>query len=154
MSITSLLAPDRIFTDTDITSKKRLLEFLAEKASEAIELSQTEIFNKLLERERLGSTGLGQGFAVPHARLDNLQHTHACFAKLGTPVNYDAMDHQPVDLIFAIFLPEASTEEHLRILAALAKIFSQPAITHKIRNCNDASEIIRIIEQAEQSSAT
>jgi len=152
MSITSLLAPQRIFTDADITSKKRLLEFIAEKASEEIGLPQIDIFNKLLERERLGSTGLGQGFAVPHARLDNLTDTHACFAKLASPVNYDAMDHQPVDLIFAIFIPQASTEEHLRILAALAKIFSQPAVTQQIRDCEDSAAIIRIIEQAEQST--
>ena len=152
MSITSLLAPERIFTDADISSKKRLLEFIAEKAADEIGLPQNEIFNKLLERERLGSTGLGQGFGVPHARLENLEDTHACFAKLSTPVNYDAMDHEPVDLVFAIFIPQASTEEHLQILAALARIFSQPSVTQQIRDCDDAACIIRIIEQAEQAS--
>ncbi|MDJ0881744.1 MAG: PTS IIA-like nitrogen regulatory protein PtsN [Gammaproteobacteria bacterium] len=149
MSISTLLATDRIFTDADITSKKRLLEYIAEKAAEQLSLSQQAIFNKLIERERLGSTGLGQGFAVPHARLENLDQTHACFVKLNHAVNYDAMDKQPVDLIFVLLIPEASTEEHLQILASLARIFSQSTIPDKIRECHSAEEIIRLIAQAE-----
>ena len=149
MSISTLLATDRIFTDADISSKKRLLEYIAEKAAEQLSLSQQAIFNKLIERERLGSTGLGQGFAVPHARLENLDQTHACFVKLNHAVNYDAMDKQPVDLIFVLLIPEASTEEHLQILASLARIFSQSTIPDKIRECHSAEEIIRLIAQAE-----
>jgi len=149
MSITSLLATDRIFTDTDISSKKRLLEYIAEKAAYELSLPQQTIFNKLLERERLGSTGLGQGFAVPHARLKNLSQAHACFIKLDKAVNYDAMDQQPVDLVFTLFIPEASTEEHLQILASLAKIFSQADVSAKIRHSQSADEIIQLIEQAE-----
>ena len=152
MSITSLLATDRIYTDADISSKKRLLEFIAEKASEGISLPKNTIFNKLLERERLGSTGLGQGFAVPHARLDDLDETHACFVKLDTPIKYDAMDHQPVDLIFVLLIPDVCTEEHLQILANLAKIFSQPQVPNQIRRCHSADEIINLIEQAEKAS--
>lgn len=152
MSITSLLAVDRIFTDADISSKKRLLEFVAEKAAGGVDIPQTTIFNKLLERERLGSTGLGKGFAVPHARLDNLADTLACFVKLSTPINYDAMDHQPVDLIFVLLIPDACTEEHLQILANLARIFSQPEVPDQIRGCHSATEIIQLIEQAEQAA--
>ena len=152
MSITSLLATDRIFTDADISSKKRLLEFIAEKAADGLSLSQNNIFNKLLERERLGSTGLGQGFAVPHARLDDLHETHACFVKLDNPINYDAMDHEPVDLIFALLIPDACTEEHLQILANLARIFSQPEVPDQIRYCHSADEIISLIEQAEKAA--
>jgi len=149
MSITSLLVENRIFSQDDISSKKRLLEFIAEKAAEELELPQSAIYNKLLERERLGSTGLGQGIAVPHARLDNLTEAHACLVKLHEGVNYDAVDKQNVDLIFALFIPEESTEEHLQILAALAKIFSQKPVTDKIRNSNSAEEIISHIQQAE-----
>jgi len=149
MSITSLLATDNIFTDADISSKKRLLEYIAEKAAYELSLPQQTIFNKLLERERLGSTGLGQGFAVPHARLNNLSQAHACFVKLDKAVNYDAMDQQPVDLVFTLFIPEASTEEHLQILASLAKIFSQADVSAKIRHSQSADEIIQLIEQAE-----
>ena len=114
MLITSLLATDRIFTDADISSKKKLLEFVAEQAAEQLSLPKKIIFNKLLERERLGSTGLGHGFAVPHARLDIIDQAYGFFLKLHTAVNYDAMDQQPVDLIFVLFIPEASTDEHLK----------------------------------------
>ncbi len=152
MSITSLLATDQIFTKADISSKKKLLEYVAEKAADELALPQQAIFNKLLERERLGSTGLGQGFAVPHARLDNLTRAHACFVKLDEAVNYDAMDQQPVDLFFVLFIPEASTEEHLQILASLARIFSQPEVSQKIRETQSAEDIIRLIEQAEAGS--
>lgn len=150
MLITSLLAPERIFTDAEITSKKRLLEFVAQHASEQLSLPQNDIFNKLLERERLGSTGLGQGFAVPHARLDDLTEAYACFFRLDKAINYDAMDQQPVDLIFVLFIPEASTEEHLQVLASLARIFSQHSVSEKIRHSKSVNEIIQLIEQAER----
>lgn len=152
MSITSLLAPDRIFTDADISSKKRLLEFIAQKAADSLFLPQNIIFNKLLERERLGSTGLGKGFAVPHARLSDITEACAYFVKLEKGINYDAVDHQAVDLIFVLFIPEASTEEHLQILASLAKIFSQSAVAERIRSCLSANDIIELIKQAESDT--
>lgn len=149
MSITTLLATDRIFTGADISSKKRLLEFVAQKAADGLSLPQNIIFNKLLERERLGSTGLGKGFAVPHARLSDITEACAYFIKLDKGINYDAIDHEPVDLIFVLFIPEASTEEHLQILASLAKIFSQSTVSEKIRGCLSANDIIDLIQQAE-----
>ena len=149
MSISSLLATNRIFTDADISSKKRLLEFIAEQAAEELSLPTSSIYNKLLERERLGSTGLGKGIAVPHARLGNIKAPHACLVKLKQAINYDAMDKQKVDLIFVLFIPEESTEEHLQILASLAKIFSQKTVTEKIRISQSANDIIQIIIQAE-----
>jgi PTS system nitrogen regulatory IIA component len=150
MSISSLLATERVFTNAEISSKKRLLEYIAEKAANELQIARSEIYNQLLERERLGSTGLGEGFAVPHARLNNLDQTHACFVKLDEPINYDAIDRQPVDLVFVILIPEASTEEHLRILASLAKIFSDQAVCDQIRNTESTEQILDIIQQAEQ----
>jgi nitrogen PTS system EIIA component len=149
MSISSLLATDRIFTDAKISSKKRLLEYIAEKAAAELDLSQNIIFNQLLERERLGSTGLGKGFAVPHARLTNLTQTLTYFLKLDEPVKYDALDQLPVDLIFVIFIPEASTEEHLKILASLARLFSHEEVCDQVREANNAAQVLSIIEQAE-----
>lgn len=149
MSISSLLSTERIFTDAEISSKKRLLELIADKAANELDLPKSQIFNQLLERERLGSTGLGQGFAVPHARLENLQQTHACFFKLDEAVKYDAADQIPVDLIFVIFIPEASTEEHLQILASLARIFSQYEVCEQIRGSQSPEQILQFIQQAE-----
>ncbi len=152
MSISSLLATNRIFINSEISSKKRLLELISEKVAEDISLPQNTIYNKLLERERLGSTGLGKGIAVPHARLGNINDAHAYFIKLKTPINYDAIDKQKVDLIFVLFIPEESTDEHLQILASLARIFSQKPVTEKIRLSQSADDIIQVITQAEKES--
>ena len=149
MTISALLSPDRIFIDTDISSKKRLLEFIASAVATQFHLSQPKIYNNLLNRERLGSTGLGKGFAIPHARLINLDTTIACFIRLNQPVNFEAPDNQPVDLIFAIIIPENATDEHLKILSSLAKIFSQNEICNAIRKASSGEEIARIIDSAE-----
>ncbi len=149
MPISSLLANDHVFTDVHVTSKKRLLEWIAEQAESQLKLPRKQVFSQLLERERLGSTGLGQGFAVPHARLEGLDRIHACFLKLDQPIPFDAADQAPVDLVFVLFVPQDSTEEHLQILAALARIFSQPEIADKIRNSRSREDIIDIIRKAE-----
>ncbi len=149
MTISALLSPDRIFIDTDISSKKRLLEFIASTVATQFHLSQPKIYNNLLNRERLGSTGLGKGFAIPHARLINLDTTIACFIRLNQPVNFESPDNQPVDLVFAIIIPENATDEHLKILSSLAKIFSQNEICNAIRKASSGEEIARIIESAE-----
>ena len=154
MSISSLLATDRIFTDQPISSKKKLLEFIAEKAAEELSLAQNEVYNKLLERERLGSTGLGKGIAVPHARLDHLTDAHACLVKLRDAIDYDAPDKQKVDLVFVLFIPLESTDEHLQILASLARIFSQKSITEAIRISTSPREIIDIISSAEDAESS
>ncbi len=150
MTISALLSPDRIFIDADISSKKRLLEFIANAVATQFNLPQSALFNNLLDRERLGSTGLGKGFAIPHARLVNLDTTIACFIRLDQPVNFDAPDNQPVDLVFAIIIPENATDEHLKILSSLAKIFSQSEICEAIRNAGSGEEVARIIDSAEQ----
>ncbi len=152
MSISSLLATDQVFSDVHVTSKKRLLEWIAEQAEHRLKLPRKQIFSRLLERERLGSTGLGQGFAVPHARLEGLERIHACFLKLDQPIPFDAADQAPVDLVFVLFVPEDSTEEHLQILAALARIFSQSQIPDEIRHSRSREDIIEILRKAEAGS--
>lgn len=150
MTISALLSPDRIFIDTDISSKKRLLEFIAETVAVQFDLPRATIYNNLLDRERLGSTGLGKGFAIPHARLVNLDTTIACFIRLDQAINFEAPDNIPVDLVFSIIIPEHANDEHLRILSSLAKIFSQGEICEAIREADSGEEIARIIVSAEQ----
>jgi PTS system nitrogen regulatory IIA component len=150
MTISALLSPDRIFIDTDISSKKRLLEFIANTVATQYDLPQSALYNNLLDRERLGSTGLGKGFAIPHARLVDLDSTIACFIRLNQPVNFEAPDDQPVDLVFTIIIPENATDEHLKILSSLAKIFSQSEVCEAIRNADSGEEVARIIDSAEQ----
>ncbi len=150
MTISALLSPQSIFLDTEITSKKKLLQLIANIVADRTQLSESTIYNNLLNRERLGSTGLGQGFAVPHARLDNLDKTLACFFRLKEAVNFEAPDNRPVDLVFTIIIPEEATEEHLVILSSLASIFSKEEVCEAIRNAGSKDEISAIIESAEQ----
>ena len=150
MTISALLSPQGIFLDTEITSKKKLLELIANIVADRTQLSESAIYNNLLNRERLGSTGLGQGFAVPHARLENLDHTMGFLFRLNDAVNFESPDNQPVDLVFTIIIPEQATEEHLIILSSLAGIFSRPEVCEAIRSAASKEEIAQIIESAEQ----
>jgi len=150
MTISALLSPQSIFLDTEISSKKKLLELIANIAADRTQLSESAIYNSLLNRERLGSTGLGQGFAVPHARLNDLDKTMACFFRLKQAVNFESPDNRPVDLVFTIIVPEEATEEHLLILSSLASIFSRRDICEAIRNATGKDEIAEIIQSAEQ----
>ena len=150
MTISPLLSPQRIFLDTEISSKKKLLELIANIVADQTQLAESLIYSNLLNRERLGSTGLGQGFAVPHARLENLDETIGCLFRLKEPVNFEAPDNQPVDLVFTIIIPQEATEEHLMILSSLARIFSQTDVCEAIRGATSKDEIAQIIKSAEQ----
>lgn len=150
MTISALLSPQRIFLDTEISSKKKLLELISEIVAEQTESSESCIFNSLLNRERLGSTGLGLGFAVPHARLSSLDKTMACFFRLKQAINFEAPDNLPVDLVFTIIIPQEATEEHLMILSSLASIFSKTDVCEAIRKASSSDEITQIIKSAEQ----
>ena len=150
MTISALLSPQRIFLDTEISSKKKLLELIANIVADQTQLAEPLIYSNLLNRERLGSTGLGHGFAVPHARVENLDKTIGCLFRLKEPVNFEAPDNQPVDLVFTIIIPQEATEEHLMILSSLARIFSQTDVCEAIRGATSRDEIAQIIKSAEQ----
>ena len=150
MTISALLTPQCIFLDTEISSKKKLLELIANVVADRTRLSESSIYANLLNRERLGSTALGQGFAVPHARLADLDQTLGCFFRLKEPVNFEAPDERPVDLVFTVIIPEEATEEHLVILSSLARIFSNPEVCEAIRKATTREEIANIIAAAEQ----
>jgi len=150
MTISALLSPQKIFIDTEVTSKKKLLEMIANIVADRSNLAQSTIYNSLLSRERLGSTGLGKGFAVPHARVPDLNQVIGCFFRLKEPVNFESPDNQPVDLVFTIIIPQEATEEHLLILSSLARIFSRPEVCQAIRDAAGKEEIEQIIQSAEQ----
>ena len=150
MTISALLSPQKIFIDTEVSSKKKLLELIANIVADQTQLPESTIFSNLLNRERLGSTGLGQGFAVPHARIPELDKTLACFFRLKEAVNFESPDNRPVDLVFTIVIPEEATEEHLLILSSLARIFSNNEVCEAIRAAGSRDEIEQIIQSAEQ----
>jgi len=111
----------------------------------AIDLIPAEIFNKLIERERLGSTGLGHGVALPHGRLGNNDSAVGAFIKLNTPVDFDSTDGKPTDLIFALLVPLEHTEEHLQILASLAGMFSDSDFCKQLRECNSSEDLFNLL---------
>lgn len=150
MNITDLLVPDRVSCRDDLGSKKRLLEYVSELlASSSPELTQHEIFEALISREKLGSTGLGKGVAIPHGRIASLARPVCAFVRLATPVDFDATDGQPVDLIFTLLVPEDSTEEHLQVLSTIAEIFSNAGISAALRQCDTDSCLLEQLCQWE-----
>ena len=143
---TNFLNSDTVATDVDVQSKKRLLEIIAEMLSEQNpQLDVSEIFEKLIERERLGSTGLGKGIALPHARVSNLDQAQAVFIRLKQSIDFDAIDKQPVDLIVALLVPVDANEEHLKILAGLAGFFNNDTNCTKLREISDHQQLIDLL---------
>ncbi len=146
MHISDILTSERIQCDVNLSSKKAVLETLSGIiAGASSNLTGQDVFNSLLSRERLGGTGLGNGIALPHGRLKNGLTTIAAFIKLKQGVDYDASDHQPVDLIFALVVPEHSTEEHLQVLAQLAGMFNQPEFLTQLRREDSNEAIYRLL---------
>ncbi len=142
MQVTELLDIERISCNENGGSKKRVLEQLSQLITAGQNgLSQDEVFDSLISRERLGSTGLGHGVAIPHARLKDSDKTLAAVIKLRQGVDYDSPDQKPVDLLFALLVPENSTEEHLQLLAQLAEMFSNTEFVGKLRNANNVDEL-------------
>jgi len=135
VNIIDILSPESIAFDTALSSKKAALEKLSALiASGDSGITHNEVFDSLISRERLGSTGLGQGIAIPHGRRKGGTKTLGAFLKLETGINYDAIDQKPVDLLFALIVPEQSTQEHLDILSKLAEMFSNTDLVNKLRN--------------------
>ncbi|MDK2778542.1 MAG: PTS IIA-like nitrogen regulatory protein PtsN [Pseudomonadota bacterium] len=139
LGIADILTPERTLTGVEVSSKKKLLEFLAGMVAEQLNgCTEDDIFERLLNRERLGSTGIGEGIAIPHCRVRQCDQAIGILLHLAEPVDYDAIDQQPVDLIFALLVPEEATDEHLQVLALLARNFSDAGYREALRNAPDA----------------
>jgi PTS system nitrogen regulatory IIA component len=150
MLISDLLSPERIRFDVKSSSKKRLLELISEElARNSDEFTKREIFESLCARERLGSTGLGKGVAIPHGRIKGTQHVEASFIRLKKPLPYDAADGEPVDLLFCLAVPEDCGEDHLKLLAQVAELFSDPEMLAKVREAEDAGTLMQLLSGAQ-----
>lgn len=148
MQVADLLSLDRISCNLQSASKKRTLEQLSQLlASNQEGLSQNLVFDSLLSRERLGSTGMGHGVAIPHGRMKESNNTLAAFIKLQQGIDFDASDSQPVDLLLALLVPEEATEEHLQLLAQVARMFSDEALVKRLRGASDAHTIFSAIQE-------
>jgi PTS system nitrogen regulatory IIA component len=144
----NLLEEERILIDARLSTRSMVLEAIAGMFADS-EISGEAIEEKLLEREELGSTGIGFGVAIPHARLKDLQSTRAAFVKTRDAVDFNAPDETSVDLIFALLVPEGSNEDYLRLLANLARFFSEAENRELLRNAGSAEEVIDIIGRSE-----
>jgi len=133
MDIIDLLAPAAVLSTLKAQSKKQLLQELSLRASQLTGIPERRIFETLIERERLGSTGMGQGIAIPHGRLPGLERIVGMFARLDVPIPYDAIDDQPVDLVFLLLAPETAGADHLKALARVSRLLRNQATCEKLR---------------------
>ncbi len=146
MQISEILSSDSILCGQDFTSKKMALEELSKLlANTDSSIGYIEVFDCLVAREKLGSTGLGKGIAIPHARLKGSKKTIAAFIQLQHGINYDAIDEAPVDILFALLVPEDSTDEHLEILSHLAEMFSNSETLEQLRSETSVDGIYKIL---------
>ncbi|MGO1461319.1 MAG: PTS IIA-like nitrogen regulatory protein PtsN [Marinobacter sp.] len=142
LTIDNILAPELTLCKVPAASKKRVLEFIAEQIHQHNPaLSEGQIFNNLISRERLGSTGIGQGIAIPHCRLEGLEQVIGVLMTLEETVEFDAIDNQSVDLVFALVVPKEATSEHLELLSQLAEKFNERTFCDRLRQCQNASEL-------------
>lgn len=146
MHLIDLLAPTRVVAGISLTSKKRLLELLATLLADGGSADlERRIFDSLCAREKLGSTGLGQGVAIPHGRIAGLQGAVGAFVRLSEPLAFDAVDGLPVDLVFAMAVPEHFTNQHLMLLSQLAEMFSDPQFCARLRGTRDSTVLYGVL---------
>jgi len=143
--IAKLLPPSNILLDLDVTSKKRVFEQAGLLFENNQGLARSLVFDSLFSRERLGSTGLGQGVAIPHGRIKGLKEAVGAFVRIAQPVPFDAPDGKPVNLVFLLLVPEQATEQHLRILSDLAQMFSDRELRDRLATEQDPSRIHQLI---------
>ncbi len=137
MDLCDLLASDGIIASLKATSKKHALQELATIAAARTGLDQREIFNTLLQRERLCSTGLGHGIAVPHVKLTGMRKILCLFARLDDPIDYESHDGEPVDLLFLLLAPDHASGDHLKALASISRVVREPSVIDALRNAPD-----------------
>lgn len=146
MSLRNILAPGHALFGVQGASKKRTLEYIANIISQRQpDLDTKELFNKLVTREKLGSTGLGGGFALPHCRVAGCEKPQAVFLKLSEPIDFDSVDRQPVDLVFALVVPEHETEKHLDFLRQIAEQFSDASLCEALRSADSSESLYRLL---------
>lgn len=153
MDIGELLVRDGVVLKSGASSKRQALHTVAIAASQALGLPEARVFEALLEREALGSTGLGSGVAVPHARLEGIDRVQGVFVRLEVPVAYGSVDDRPVDLMFALFAPPRDGAEHLRALAAVSRAMRSPEMREQLRQARTVDAIHAMFVKDETATA-
>ncbi len=153
MEITDLLTRESVHISMRATSKKHALQELAHRAADITGLHERTIFEILLERERLGTTGVGKGIAIPHGKLVELERLYGMFVRLDQPVDFESVDDQPVDLIFLLLAPESAGADHLKALARVSRLLRDPSICEKLRESEDPESLFSLLTAGAQSHA-
>jgi nitrogen PTS system EIIA component len=153
MDLHEFLSPAAVATDLRAPSKKALLQQLAHRAAALTGLDERRVIEVILERERLGSTGFGGGVAIPHGKIEGLGGVFGLFARLGAPIDYDALDRQPVDLVFLLLAPQGAGADHLKALASVSRTFRDRTITAKLRGSTSADALYAMLASGAHSRA-
>jgi len=148
MNLSDLIAVEAIFADLKAVCKKQLLQILSEKAARLTGFPEAVVFDTILKREKLGSTGIGNGIAIPHGKLPDLAKITGLFARLQSPVDFDALDDRPVDLVFMLLAPEGAGADHLKTLSRIARLLRNPDCIARLRRSKDAQSLYRVLTEA------
>lgn len=151
MEVSDLLAVDSVVADFRVTSKKQALQEMSRHAANITGLDERAIFDILLEREQLGTTGVGDGLAIPHGRLQGLEKIYGFFARLEKPIDFDSIDDRPVDLIFLLLAPEGAGADHLKALARISRLLRGPSFCEKLRGANNRDALYALLSQAPEA---
>jgi PTS system nitrogen regulatory IIA component len=152
MLLSDFISPDSVVASLKAKSKKQLLQDLSVRAARLTGLSERDIFDVLLQRERLGSTGLGHGIAIPHGKVQGLKQIVGIFARLAEPVDFDAVDGDPVDIVFLLLAPEGAGADHLKALARISRLLREGSAVEKLRASKDAAALYALLTENEASS--
>lgn len=147
MQLTDILSSEAVIPALKATSKKQLLQELSQTAAKISGLDQRIVFETLLQREKLGSTGLGQGIAIPHGKFAALKEVMGVFARLPSPVDFEAADDRPVDLVFLLMAPESAGADHLKALARISRLLRDQTLVAKLRGTQDAAGLYAILTE-------
>jgi PTS system nitrogen regulatory IIA component len=153
MTLTDIVAPAAIIPALKVNGKKQALQELAARAAELTGQSERAILEILLQREKLGSTAVGNGIAIPHGKMPKLGRLFGLFARLERPIDFEALDSQPVDLIFLLLAPEAAGADHLKALARVARLLRDPDIARKLRDSSDTDALYAVLAMPQSSAA-
>ncbi len=153
MEIADLLGLDGVIENLKATSKKQALQELSAQAAALTGLGQRVVFDVLLERERLGTTGIGGGIAIPHGKLPQLDRLHGLFARLKDPIDFDSIDERPVDLIFLLLAPESAGADHLKALARISRILRDRKFCEKLRGTESSEALYAMLTDTAASDA-
>lgn len=151
MRIADYMTPDDIEAELKVSGKKQVLWELARRSALRLSVDEQTVFDVLLERERLGTTGFGDGVALPHGRLKGLNGIRLLFARLVSPIDYHAVDGRPVDLVFLLLTPEESGADHLKALAKISRILRDESVCSKIRGAENAEAIYSALLESEKN---